>query len=116
MAENFFELVGRIGWIEIKYSDNGTAICRIFLGVKKSKDKWDNVPITFLQSVDNKNKVAENLAEQHKKGDYIRVKGVINIDKFTPKNGDKEVEKISLIGRSFNAVRFDEFEKRFVDV
>ena len=51
-----------------------------------------------------------------KKGDYIRVKGAISIDRFIPKNSAKEVENISLIGRYYNFVEFDEFEKKYIDV
>lgn len=47
---------------------------------------------------------------------YFEVKGILDISKFTPKNSDKEIENISLIGKSFNAVKFDTFEKRFIDV
>lgn len=96
MAENYFELVGRIGWMDYKPTEKGF--------------------ITFLNSINTKNPIAENLSDSHKVGDYIRVKGILNIDKFTPKNSDKAIENISLIGKSFNAVKFDSFEKRFVDV
>lgn len=115
MAENYFELVGRIGWIDYKPTEKGF-ITKVCLGVKKNKEEYLNFFITFLNSINTKNPIAGNLSDSHKVGDYIRVKGILNIDKFTPKNSDKAVENISLIGKSFNAVKFDSFEKRFVDV
>lgn len=115
MAENYFELVGRIGWIDFKTTEK-VFISKICLGVKKNKEEYQNFFITFLNQIGAKDPVAENLGDTHKVGDYIRVKGFLNIDKFTPKNSDKKVENISLVGKSFNAVKFDTFEKRFVDV
>ncbi|MBE7713705.1 MAG: hypothetical protein E7Z87_08170 [Cyanobacteria bacterium SIG26] len=116
MAENLFELVGRVGWMDISTTDKGTIITKINLGVKVSKEEWNNFFITFMNSAESKKRIAEQIAEQCKEGDYIRVKGVLRVDKFTPKNGEKEVEKVSLIGWLFNHVKFDEFEKRFIDV
>lgn len=115
MAENYFELVGRIGWLDYKSTEKGF-ITKICLGVKKNKEEYHNFFITFLNAIASKDPVAENLSDTHRVGDYIRVKGILNIDRFTPKNSDKEIENISLIGKSFNAVKFDSFEKRFVDV
>ena len=37
MSDNSFRLVGRVGWLETKYTDNGTCITTINLGVKKTK-------------------------------------------------------------------------------
>lgn len=118
MAENMFELVGRVGWVDCSATEKGTFIVKINLGVKKNKEEWNNFFITFLDSIDSKYKTAENFAEKIKVNDYVRIKGILNIDKFTPKNSvdNKPVEKISLIGRTFNAVKWDEFEKRFIDV
>ena len=67
-------------------------------------------------AAEGKNRTAEELPERVKKGDYIRVKGAISIDRFIPKNSAKEVENISLIGRYYNFVEFDEFEKKYIDV
>lgn len=115
MAENYFELVGRIGWIEYKSTEKGF-VTKICLGVKKDKEEYRNFFITFLNTINAKEPIAENLSDMYRVGDYIRVKGILDISKFTPKNSDKEIENISLIGKSFNAVKFDTFEKRFIDV
>lgn len=37
MSDNSFRLVGRVGWLETKYTDNGTCITTINLGVKKKQ-------------------------------------------------------------------------------
>lgn len=122
MADNYFELVGRVGWVDCKYSETGTTITKITLGVntgrkdREGKYIYHNYFITFLCGVEAKNRVAEEIADNVKKGNYIRVRGSLNIDKFIPQNSAKEAEKISLIGRSYNFVRFDEFEKKYVDI
>lgn len=116
MAENYFELVGRVGWLECSCTENGTIITKINLGVKKNRDTYQNFFITFLNKCDSKRPVAEKIADECRKGDYIRVKGSLNVDKFTPKNSDKEVEKISLTGWAYNLVEFDEGRRCFVDV
>ena len=77
---------------------------------------FNNYFITFICSAEAQNRTAEDIAENVKKGNYIRVQGNLNIDKFIPKNSAKEVENISLIGRQFNFVKFDEFEKRYIDI
>lgn len=118
MAENMFELVGRVGWKECKVSDKGTLFTKINLGCKKNKEEWNNFFITFIDSPDSKSKIAERLGDSVKVDDYVRIKGILSIDKFTPKDSvdNKPVEKISLIGRTFCAVKWDDFEKRFIDV
>ena len=122
MAENYFELVGRVGWIECKFTEKATCIVNFTLGQntgKKDKDEkpiYNNYFIKFINSADAKNKIAENFADQIKKGDYVRVKGILVIDKFRPENSQKEVERLALMGRIFSKVRFDEFEKKYVDV
>lgn len=113
---NSFELIGRIGWMDMIYLDSGTAVTTINLGVKKDKNTYENFFIKFINSANSKNRTAEKLAENHKTGDYIRVKGSLSIDKFTPKNADKEIEKISLLGWGFKPVVFDEETKKFIDV
>ena len=68
----------------------------------------------YLSIVENTIFVPYN--ENVKKGDYIRVKGAISLDRFIPKNSAKEVENISLTGRYYNFVEFDDFEKKYIDV
>ena len=116
MAENYFELVGRIGWLDYKITDARTCICKINLGCKKDKENYENFFITFLGNLESKRNIAENFADMCKKGDYVRVKGSLRIDKFTPKGASEPVERLSLIGWSFNHVEFDEGRRCFVDV
>ena len=122
MADNYFELVGRVGWIDCKYTDAGAIITKITLGCntgrkdREGKYIYNNYFITFICSAEAQNRTAEDIAENVKKGNYIRVQGNLNIDKFIPKNSAKEVENISLIGRQCNFVKFDEFEKRYIDI
>lgn len=118
MAENSFKLVGRVGWLETKYNDNGTCITTINLGVKKNKDTYENFFIRFLSGAEAKTKTAELLAENVKKGDYIRVGGSLTVDKFVPKNSTdgKAIEKLALLGWGYKPVKWDEEKKSFVDV
>lgn len=118
MSDNSFRLVGRVGWLETKYTDNGTCITTINLGVKKNKDTYENFFIKFLSGVEAKVKTAEIIADKVKKGDYIRVTGSLSINKFVPKNSTdgKEIEQVSLLGWGFKPVRFDEEKRTFVDV
>lgn len=122
MAENYFELVGRVGWIECKVTEKATYIVNFTLGQntgKKDKEEkpiYNNYFIKFINGADAKNKIAENFADGIKKGDYIRVKGVLVIDKFRPENSQKDVERLGLVGRMYSKVRFDEFEKKYVDI
>ncbi len=122
MADNYFELVGRVGWVDCKYTESGATITKITLGCntgRKDKDGkpiYNNYFITFICGAEAQNRTAEEIADNVKKGNYIRVQGNLNIDKFIPKNSTKEVENISLIGRYYNFVKFDEFEKRYIDV
>ena len=40
MADNYFELVGRVGWVDCKYTEAGTIITKITLGCNTGrKDK-----------------------------------------------------------------------------
>lgn len=123
MAQNMFELIGRISWIDFKTFENGTAITKLCIGQKTSKKDNEGKPIynnffvTFIDSPVSKETLACNLFDRYKKDDYIHVKGLLNIDKYIPKNttDNKMVENISLIGRTFCGVHWDEFEKRYVD-
>lgn len=114
MAGNYFELCGRLDWIDYKSTDNGYLITTITLGVKKNKEEWNNFFIKFFDTADSKNTIAEKL-QRKTKGDYIRVKGYITLDKFKPNGSDKEVSNISLIGTYFNGIHYDQFEKGYVD-
>lgn len=118
MSDNSFRLIGRVGWLETKYTENGTCITTINLGVKKNKTDYENFFIKFLNRAESKVKTAEIVADKVRKGDYIRVTGSLSIDKFIPKNSTdgKEIEKLSLIGRGYKPVRFDEEKRTFVDV
>lgn len=114
MYNNSFELIGRIGWKELKYSENGTAIATINLGVK-NKDAYQNFFIKFLNSTNSANRTAEKLVESQEVGSYIRVKGALSLDKYTPTGSVKTVEKVSLLGWGFCPVKWSEEEKRFID-
>lgn len=73
MADNYFELVGRVGWIDCKCTDAGTIITKITLGSntgRKDKDGnpiYNNYFITFMCSPENKNRTAEELPDNVKK-------------------------------------------------
>lgn len=124
MAENFFELVGKITWVDFQAFESGTCVCKTFLSQRTSKVDDEGKPIynsfliSFIDGANSKKKVAEEYCENVKKDDYVRIKGYITIDKFIPKNStdNKAVEKYSFIGIKFNKVEYDEIEKRYIDV
>lgn len=124
MAENMFELIGRVSWIDFKALDNGMCITKCCIGQKtakkdnEGKNIWNNFFVSFIDSPDAKNGLACAFREKVKVEEYVHIKGVLNIDRFIPKNttDGKKIENISLIGRTFCAVKWDEFEKRYIDV
>ena len=127
---NEFRLQGRVGYVEIKYTENKTnsdkvtVYTTINLGVRKTtglsseEDKnWDNFFITFFNT--STNNTAERLADSVKKGDYIRVVGKLSENKYeiTTENGEKkEKSEIQLIGYGFKKQRYDEMEQEWVDL
>lgn len=123
MAENMFELVGRISWKDCKATDNGSFIVKVCLGQKtykkdnEGKNIWNNYFITFIDAPKVNNGIASTFADNVKVDDYVRIKGVLNIDSFIPKNSTdgKKISNISLIGKTFKKVVWDDFEKSFID-
>lgn len=127
---NEFRLQGRVGYVDIKYTENktnpdkATVYTTINLGVRKTtglssdEDKnWDNFFITFFNT--STNNIAERLADSVKKGDYIRVVGKLSENKYeiTTENGEKkEKSEIQLIGYGFKKQRYDEMEQEWVDI
>lgn len=120
MGDNEFKLLGRVGWLDIKYKDSGSVITKINLGVKTSKKDaenkaiWENFFITFFNKKNHP--TAELLGEEVHEGDYIRVEGKLTISSFTPTGQDKPVQNIQLLGWGYKKVRFDEGLKKFVDI
>jgi len=89
---NSFELLGRINRLDFRYSDSGTCFAKIMLEKKKpKKDEYESFLITFFNTKNDN--TAERLAETCKKGDYIRVKGQLGINRYAPQNSDKVQEK-----------------------
>ena len=112
---NSFELLGRINWIKIQYTESGTCYTKIILGKKKpNSDDYEGFPITFFNT--RNDNTAERLAEQCKVGDYIRIKGKLGINRFAAKNADKVQEKIDLTGWTFTQVAWDSELNKYVDI
>lgn len=106
MLTNQFTLLGRVGWIDMKYTDKGVGITTVNLGVKKNKEEWNNIFVKFFDT--QKFKGAEKAMNEIQKGDYIRVIGTIADASFTPKDSDKEIYKIELIAWKFDKVEYNE--------
>lgn len=106
MITNQFTLLGRVGYIDMKYTESGVGITTINLGVKRNKEIWENIFIKFIDT--QKFKHAENAMNKIQKGDYIRVIGTITDASFTPKDSDKEIYKIELIAWKFDKVEYNE--------
>lgn len=103
-----FEEIGRVGYINIKYNEDVAKTRTVIsLGVKKyKKEEYDNFFITFF----NYKELAERVSEYVKKGDYIRVKGSLSVNKY------QEKETIQLIGWSYSKVMFDKEQKKYIDI
>ena len=111
MNGNTFELLGRVNYVNIKYTENAKPITRVLMAIKRYKsEEYDTYPITFF------GEIAEAVSEKVKaKEDYIHVTGRIAVDKYKTKDG-KDVEQLSLIGNSYEKVTFDKTKKQFVAV
>ena len=111
---NSFELLGRINWIDFKITDSGTCFTKILLAKKKPKsEEYESFPIVFFNTKNDN--TAERLAENHRVGDYIRIKGQLGISKYVPKNADKVHDKLVLTGWSFVPVVWDAEQNKYVD-
>lgn len=112
---NQVTLLGRVSkYKEMKYFENGGAVCTIGLGVKNG-EKWHNFFIDFFNT--QKANMAEIVGENIKEGDYIQIKGRLNENRFTPKamegqvdeNGNPvTVSQIKITGYSFKRVQFND--------
>jgi single-stranded DNA-binding protein len=117
---NEFKLLGRVGKIDINYKDNGTCYTQVSIGIpngKKNDDGkklYDNFFVTFFNT--KTAPTAENIAEDVKEGDYIRVNGKLTDNVYTPKDADKPKHSLQLIGWGYCKVVFDEQQKKYVDV
>ena len=112
MENNKIELTGKVNYINQKYLDSGSYLAKILLGIylgkdKEGKAKYESVNVTFF------GEPAEQFGGQVTKGDYINVKGRINPNKYTNKDG-KEVKDLQLIGSEFVKVEYDAGTKEFV--
>lgn len=112
---NKFEILGRVNWIEIKYSEKGSCFTKILLAKKlPKKDEYESFPITFFNT--RNGDTAERLAETVKEGDYIRVTGKLGINRYIPKGQTRVKEDVELIGWGFQKVKWDSEQNKYVDV
>lgn len=119
---NEFKLLGRVGNIEITYSERtGKPCTRVSIGVTNGKKNdegkslYDNFYVAFFNS--EKSPTAEIIAENVKEGDYIRVAGKLSINKYK-KNPDDEkfTYSMQLIGFGYKKVKFDDVTRKYVDI
>lgn len=111
---NNFSLLGRINWLDCKYTEYGNCITKIILAKKKPKsDEYESFPIVFFNTKNDN--TAEKLAEYCKVGDYLKITGQLGINRYAPKNSDKVQEKISLTGWSFVPVEWDSGQNKYID-
>lgn len=114
MITNQFTLLGRVGWIDMRYSEKGTGVTTINLGVKKTKDSWNNFFIKFFNT--QKNDLADKVMNTIREGDYVSIVGKVSESKFKPQGSEKEVSKIELIGWKCERVVYDELRESYVAV
>ena len=110
---NEFTLSGRVNFIDIKYLESGKCFTRVLLSLKERNGEYVSYPITLFNT--SKGTIAENMAEEVKKGDTVEIKGKLTIDKFKSKTGE-DVERIGLIGFEFAKLAWDDRQKKFVKV
>ena len=125
MQKNRVELMGRVGYIECKFIDNdkGSVKTDLNIGIKKENatgkddNDWDNFFVTFWNT--DKRKTAEIIAEEIKKGDYVRIVGKLVENRYIPKDleqiKENERSEINVIGYGFKKMRFDDFEQTWVE-
>lgn len=84
-------LTGRVGkYKDMKYFDNGGCVCTIHLGVKRGEN-WNNF---FIDCWNTQNrKLAEEIGENVKEGDYIQIKGRLIENKFIPKGWEEQTDE-----------------------
>jgi len=120
---NKFELLGRINWLDIKYNESGSCFTKIILAKKKPKsdvkkqyrtDDYESFPIVFFNT--RNGNTAERLAENCKVGDYIKVNGMLTINKYSPKDSDTVHTKIELLGWGFKQVMWNSEENKYIDI
>jgi len=114
MNTNKFELLGRVGHIDIEYKESGTVITQISLGVKNIKKEYENFYITFFNT--KKSETAEKLADEVKEGDYIRVIGALSMNKYTPQGAEKPKFTLKLIGWGYKKVQWNSEKSTYEDV
>ena len=110
---NEFTLSGRVNFIDIKYLESGKCFTRVLLSLKERNGEYVSYPITLFNT--SKGRIAENIAEEVKKGDTVEIKGKLTIDKFKSKTGE-DVERIGLIGFEFAKLAWDDRQKKYVKV
>ena len=111
---NEFKLLGRVGKLEMKYTESGTVLAKINIGIKNYKKEYENSWIAFFNTKNNP--TAELLGEEVKEGDYIRVSGALSINSYTPDDREKPVKSIQLIGWGYKKVKWDSDKKKFIDL
>lgn len=110
---NEFTVTGRLNFIDLKYLESGKVYTRVLISEKQRDGNFVSYPITLFNTQDKT--TAEDIAGQCEKGNYVRISGKLNINKFTDKYGQKR-ESIELIGFEFSKVIWSEAEHKYIDV
>lgn len=111
MKHNDFEITGKVTFVNITYTEKGTAIVRTCITKRSQREKDEYMGLW----VDMFGEIAEKFAETVVKGDTVNVTGKIETDKFKTKEG-KEIEKVILKGWYFTKAEYDSVKKEFIPV
>lgn len=113
---NHFEIIGRVTYSSIKYTDGGLVVVR-FLVIKQAPNKTseDGNKVFDTYGIDMYGEDGENAYNTVKKGDYLWASGRIYIDSFTTKEG-KDVNLMKLVAKDYAVVAYDVDNKRYVEV
>ena len=90
---NNITLVGRlVKNIELRYFESGKAVSKFTLAVPRNYKNKDGIYETDFLDIQVVGKVAELTAEHCKKGDVIGIKGRLEKNSWTGKDGNKHYE------------------------
>lgn len=112
LQPNSFNLIGRICKFQASQTHSGNLIIKLSISKKVSCDTYDLFVVTFFDT--DKNTLASNISAEFEEKDYIGVKGYFRINKYIPKNSDKERWEVQFIGTDYQKVVFDNELNKFV--
>lgn len=107
MKTNEFELIARVSFVDIKYTQKGLAYTRLLLSKRKANKEdveYQSFNVTLFGDVAEK-------AGNYEKGANVHITGVLSTSKYE-KDG-KQVERLELIGNTIELVDWNDETKKY---